>query len=251
MSNSSVTIITATCNSAETIADTLASVSSQDHPAIEHLIIDGKSKDDTLGVVSRFPHVARIVSEKDQGIYDAMNKGIRMASGEIIAILNSDDFYASPDIVSTVARKFEETGCDAVYGDLIYVDKDDTGKVIRRWRSGQYTENAFKWGWMPPHPTLFVRRSVYEKYGLFNLDLGTASDYELMLRLIHKYRIRLAYIPEVMVKMRAGGASNDGVLSRIRANKADRKAWQVNSMTPYWFTLYLKPLRKIPQFIFR
>jgi glycosyltransferase involved in cell wall biosynthesis len=243
-----VSIITATYNSSTTVGHTLSSVNEQDFPNIEHIIVDGQSKDETLNIVSGFPHVTTTISEKDDGIYDAMNKGISMAKGEIIGILNSDDFYAERDVVSQVVKVFMETGCDAVYGDLVYVDKDNVDKVIRYWKAGPYKADAFMWGWMPPHPTLFVSREVYEKYGLFNLDLNTAADYELMLRFIHKNKIRLSYIPRLLVRMRAGGASNNTIVSRLRANRADRAAWTINGLKPYWFTLYLKPIRKLSQF---
>ena len=247
----SVSVITATYNSAGTVADSLESVAGQQDAKIEHIIIDGDSTDSTMSIVRSFPHVTLSISEKDAGIYDAMNKGIRMAKGEIIGILNSDDFYASPRVISEVVSIFEQTGCDAVYGDLVYIDKADTGKILRYWRSGQYRDNAFIWGWMPPHPSLFIRRSIYDAYGSYNLDLGTAADYELMLRMIHKHKIRLAYLPEILVKMRSGGASNMNLASRLRANLADRRAWQVNGIKPFWFTTYLKPLRKLSQFILR
>lgn len=246
-----VSIITATFNSAGTVKDTLASVAGQTYQDIEHIIVDGSSKDNTLEVVRAFPHVARVVSEKDKGIYDAMNKGIGMASGDVIGLLNSDDFYAHPDVIRKVAAAFERSDCEALYGDLVYVDQDNTGKILRYWKAGAYKPNAFKWGWMPPHPTFFVRKEVYEKFGHFSLDLRTAADYELMLRFIHKHGIRISYLPEILVNMRAGGASNASAMSRLRANQADREAWKRNGITPFWFTLYLKPLRKLGQFLFK
>lgn len=246
-----VTIITATYNSSATIEDTLKTVAIQDYPMVEHVIIDGLSKDDTLDKVKRFSHVAKLVSEKDKGIYDAMNKGIALATGDIIGILNSDDFYPSSSILSQVVDLFQQTQCDAVYGDLVYVDKDNTDRVVRYWKSGQYKASAFKWGWMPPHPSFFVRRTLYEEHGLFNLEMKTAADYELMLRMIHKGNAKLAYLPSILVKMRTGGASNQSIANRLRANTDDKKAWQINNVKPYWFTLYLKPLRKITQYIFR
>lgn len=244
-----VSIITVTYNSAATVADTLASVASQTHPDVEHLIIDGVSKDETLAVVSTFPHVAKVISEPDKGIYDAMNKGIGLCTGEIVGILNSDDFYAGDWVLSSVAETFEKTGCDAVYADLQYVDQQNVQKVIRHWKAGAYKKNSFLWGWMPPHPTFFVRRTLYERLGDFSLELRTAADYELMLRFIHKYGVSVEYIPGVMVKMRDGGASNASFEGRLKANKADRKAWEKNGIRPYWFTLYLKPLRKLGQFL--
>ncbi|MFN5646918.1 MAG: glycosyltransferase family 2 protein [Sphingobacteriales bacterium] len=246
-----VSVITATYNSAATVADTLRSVRDQSYPLVEHLIIDGGSKDNTMEIVAGFPHIKQICSEKDRGIYDAMNKGVKRATGDIVGILNSDDFYASENVLREVVDTFEQSGCDAVYGDLQYVDKDDVSKVVRYWRSGPYQQGAFKWGWMPPHPSFFVRHTLYDRCGLFNLDMKTAADYELMLRMIHKEGASLQYLPNVLVKMRTGGASNSSMASRLKANADDRKAWDVNGLTPYWFTMYLKPIRKITQFIFK
>jgi glycosyltransferase len=246
-----ISIITATYNSSATIEDTLESVRTQHYSQIEHLIIDGQSKDDTLGIVKKYPHISQCISEKDKGIYDAMNKGIQMATGDIIGMLNSDDFYAGNQVLEKVAKAFIDTGCDAVYGDLQYVDAQNTDRIVRLWKSGNYQPGDFKWGWMPPHPTFFVRKELYEQFGNFNLHMKTAADYELMLRFIHKNSIRLAYIPEVLVKMRTGGASNNSLASRLRANQEDKQAWVINDLQPYWFTLYLKPLRKITQFIIK
>ena len=246
-----VSVITATYNSAATVADTLRSVRDQSYPLVEHLIIDGGSKDNTMEIVAGFPHIKQICSEKDRGIYDAMNKGVKRATGDIVGILNSDDFYASENVLREVVDTFEQSGCDAVYGDLQYVCKDDVSKVVRYWRSGPYQQGAFKWGWMPPHPSFFVRHTLYDRCGLFNLDMKTAADYELMLRMIHKEGASLQYLPNVLVKMRTGGASNSSLASRLKANADDRKAWDVNGLKPYWFTMYLKPIRKITQFIFK
>lgn len=244
-----VSVITATFNSARTVRDTLVSVRNQDYPIIEHIIIDGGSKDETMAIVSSFPHVAYSQSAPDKGIYDAMNRGLQVASGDVIGILNSDDMYSADDIISRVVSCFLNQETDAVYGDLQYVDSVFTEKVLRHWRSGSYRKGSFKLGWMPPHPTFFVRRDVYEQFGVFRLDMGTAADYELMLRFIHKHGIRLQYIPDVLVKMRAGGASNSKLCSRLKANSEDRKAWQVNGLKPLLVTSFLKPLRKVPQFL--
>jgi glycosyltransferase len=244
-----ISVITATYNSARTVGDTLASVARQTHPHIEHIIVDGLSTDDTLGVVSRFPHVTSVRSEKDKGIYDAMNKGIARASGDIIAILNSDDFYPGDSELARVAEVFESTGCAALYGDLLYVDAVDTDKVIRNWVSGKYKKGAFQFGWMPPHPAFFVKRELYERFGAFNLDLNSAADYELMLRFIHRYDVEPAYLPGVLVKMRVGGQSNKSLKNRLLARKEDRKAWIINNLRPSWYTFYLKPARKLIQFL--
>jgi glycosyltransferase len=243
-----VSIITATYNSAATLQDCLQSVASQTHPSIEHLIIDGASKDETVAVAKAFPHISTIVSERDGGIYDAMNKGIALAQGEIIGILNSDDFYVDEQVIADVVNLFQSSTCDIVYADLQYVDQLDTQKVVRTWKSGLMHAKSFLFGWMPPHPTLFVRRSVYERFGVFNLDLKSAADYEFMLRVLHKEQCTVAYLPRIIVKMRNGGNSNQSIKHRIFANREDKKAWLLNGLQPYFFTLVLKPARKLFQF---
>ena len=244
-----ITIITATYNSAATVRDTLASVQSQNYPDIEHLIIDGASSDATLGIVREFKHVAACHSQKDRGIYDAMNRGISYATGDIVGILNSDDVYVNNTTIASVIQVFAETGADAVYGDLNYVQADDLNKVVRRWRAGAFDRQSFKWGWMPPHPSFFVKRELYEKFGKFNLEFRSAADYELMLRMAYKHQINCAYLPQILVKMRTGGVSNASFKNRIRANREDLRAWQVNDLHPYFFTLLLKPLRKLHQYL--
>lgn len=246
-----ISIVTATYNSAATVADTLACVSRQDHPDIEHIIVDGGSTDETLGIVRNFRHVTKVISGKDKGIYDAMNKGIGLATGDIIGILNSDDIYTDEKVLSSVAAAFADETVMTVYADLQYVHADNLSRVQRTWQSGRFRRKNFYFGWMPPHPTFFVRREVYEQAGLFNLELRSAADYELMLRVLLKLGMSAHYIPRVIVKMRAGGASNSSLKNRIRANKEDRMAWKMNHLKPYFFTLYLKPLRKISQFLIR
>jgi glycosyltransferase involved in cell wall biosynthesis len=246
-----ISIITATLNSAATINETLESIRGQDYPDIEHIIVDGESTDATLGIVREYSHVCKCISEPDKGIYYAMNKGIQLATGEVVGILNSGDVYQDDAVLSRVAERFQREGCEAVYGDLVYVDARDARKVVRYWRAGVYRADAFMWGWMPPHPTFFVRRSLYKKYGGFSLQFKTAADYELLLRFIHKYRISTGYIPEILVRMRNGGASNHSWIHRLQANQDDRRSWTVNGLEPYWFTRYLKPLRKLHQFIWK
>jgi glycosyltransferase involved in cell wall biosynthesis len=206
------------------------------------------SKDNTLQIVNEFAHVAKVVSEKDKGIYDAMNKGVQLATGEVVGILNSDDFYTGPSILTKVAAAFEDPAVEAVYGDLQYVKSTNLQVVTRTWKSGSYKKKYLYYGWMPPHPTFFVRRNIYEKCGLFNTALRSAADYELMLRVLLKYDTRVQYIPEVLVKMRVGGMSNASLKNRFRANKEDEMAWRLNNLRPYFFTTWLKPLRKILQF---
>lgn len=223
----------------------------QDYPHVEHIVMDGGSTDETVAIISSYPHVAKMESSLDKGIYDAMNKGIAVSSGDVIGFLNSDDFYAHSRVLSSVAAVFKNQQVYAVYGDLQYVRNKDVNRVVRHWKAGPYREDAFKWGWMPPHPTLFVRRECFEKWGRFNLAMGTAADYELMLRFIHRYGMKVAYLPDVLVKMRTGGASNASLGARWRANRKDREAWKVNDLTPFWFTLQLKPLRKLTQYIIK
>jgi len=245
-----ISIITVTYNSAQTLEHTIQSVLLQDHPDIEYIIVDGQSTDETLSVIRKYRHkIDHFVSEKDDGLYYALNKGIALATGDIIGILHADDFYIDDHVLSKIATTFEKSGADAVYADLFYVDKDDTEKIVRKWRSGEYKEGKFLWGWMPPHPTFFVKRDIYAKYGAFNTSLRSAADYELMLRFIHKHKIKLAYLPEYIVKMRTGGQSNASIKNRVKANQEDRKAWEMNGLKPYFFTLTLKPLRKIFQFL--
>jgi len=244
-----VSIVTITYNSSKTIVDTIKSVISQTYKDVEFIIIDGASTDDTLTKIKLYSSSINVlISEPDKGIYDAMNKGLSKASGEIVAILNSDDVYSHSFVLEKIVNEFKATNSDGVYADLHYVDSIDTRKIVRRWKSGVYRDNSFLYGWMPPHPSFFVKRKVYEKYGKFNTILKSAADYELMLRFIHKYKIKISYLPEVLVNMRIGGASNGSLKNRIKANLEDRKAWELNGIKPYFFTLILKPLRKLTQF---
>lgn len=244
-----ISIITITYNSAATVEQTIRSVVSQSYPHVEYLIIDGQSTDDTLTIVKRYQDkISVVVSEKDQGLYDALNKGIALATGDVIGILHSDDFYLHDRVLQNYADVFLKQKPDAVYSDLYYVDKNDTDKIIRKWKSGEYRPGSFINGWMPPHPTFFVKKEIYLRYGTFNLSFKSAADYELMLRFIHKHRIKVAYLPEYTVKMRVGGKSNKNIKNRVNANLEDRRAWEINQLKPRFYTLYLKPLRKLLQF---
>jgi len=243
-----VSIITITYNSGATLKDTIESVVNQSYGDIEYIIVDGKSTDNSLSIIESYTDkISKVISEKDQGLYDALNKGIALATGDLIGIIHSDDFYTNKFVIEKIVKSIEENNSDAVYADLYYVDKVDTNKIFRKWKSGNYKDGQFLNGWMPPHPTFFVKRSCYEKFGSFNLSFVSAADYELMLRFIHKHKINLSYLPEFIVKMRVGGKSNVTLKNRIRANKEDRKAWIVNGLNPKFYTLYLKPLRKIIQ----
>lgn len=245
-----VSIITVCYNSATTIEDTIRSVLSQSYQDIEYIIIDGESSDNTMDIVKRYQdRISKVVSEKDRGIYDAINKGIKLSSGSIVGILNADDFYIDTCVIGEVVNKIKSEKVDSLYSDLYYVDAINTNKIIRNWKSGEYNRKNFLFGWMPPHPTFFVKREVYEKYGLFNLTLKSAADYELMLRFLFKNNISACYHPRPLVRMRMGGVSNSSLWNRIEANKEDRKAWKLNQLKPYPFTLILKPLRKLKQFL--
>jgi glycosyltransferase involved in cell wall biosynthesis len=252
-----ISVVTVCYNAAHTLADAVDSVLGQtsDPSApleLEYIVVDGGSTDGTLDLLARYRNrIATLISEPDNGLYDAMNKGIKAATGEVVAILNADDVYASTDVLARVADTFRDSGAEAVYGDLNYVTADDLSKVTRRWNAGPYTPGAFRRGWMPPHPALFVRRACYDRWGLFTLSLRSAADYELMLRFIHRHGMTLAYLPETLVLMRAGGVSNASLKHRIRAHREDWKAWRMNGFHPSLFTLLAKPLRKLPQFLSR
>lgn len=248
--NPKVSIITVCYNSAKTIEDTIQSVVNQTYDNIEYIVIDGVSTDDTLNIVNKYKdQITTIICKKDKGIYDAINKGIGLATGDIIANLNSDDFYIDCNVIADVVTTFEKEKTDTLYADLYYVDAVDTNKIVRYWKSKQYKEGLFLKGWMPPHPTFFVKKEVYQKYGLFDLQFKSAADYEIMLRFIHRYKTSIAYLPRVIVKMRVGGVSNASLKNRIKANKEDRRAWEVNGLKPHAFTLIFKPLSKLLQFV--
>lgn len=243
-----VSVITITYNSEATLVDTIESVVNQTYGNIEYIIVDGGSTDNTLSIVDTYgDKISKVVSEKDHGLYDALNKGIGMATGDVIGIIHSDDFYTGNSVIEKIAHAISESQADAAYADLYYVDKHNTDKIFRKWKSGAYTHGMFLHGWMPPHPTFFAKKACYDKFGSFNLGLVSAADYELMLRFIHKHRIKLAYVPEFIIKMRVGGKSNVSLKNRIRANNEDRKAWRINGLKPNPLTLYMKPLRKIIQ----
>jgi glycosyltransferase len=248
-SNPKISIITVSFNSQSTIKHTIQSVASQDYQNKEYILIDGASTDWTLDIISFLKDkINYFVSEKDNGIYNAMNKGIKASSGDIIGILNSDDFYSNNEVLSKVANIFEETDCDCLYGDLVYVDKGDARKIVRYWKSGEFSKRKLRMGWMLPHPTFFVKKEIYEKYGLYNLKLKTAADYEMILRLLHNDSIKVEYLPEILIKMRIGGESNSSFLNRLKGNYEDNLAWDMNNLRKPPFIRFLKPLRKIKQF---
>lgn len=247
----SISIITVAKNSASTIKDCIQSVVGQDYP-VEQILVDGYSTDNTLEIMRKYSsRGSKIISEPDRNHFDAMNKGLDLATGDIIAILNSDDYFAHSGVLSKVVRVFENPAVESCYGDIVYVDRVNTSKIVRYWRSGYYEEKRFYHGWMPPHPTFFARRTLYEKYGGFNLNTGLSADYELMLRFLFKNRISAEYIPEVMVVMRTGGQGNVSLRNRWRANRWDKSAWKVNGLKPRPWTMITKPLSKLGQYLFK
>lgn len=226
-----ISIITATYNSDKTIIDCLKSVFSQTYKNFELIIIDGKSSDCTLNYISSYSSLVRIYSEKDEGIYDAMNKGISLATGDIIAILNSDDLYYSNDVLENVVSEFEnDENLDIVYGNLVYVDQVNTNKIKRKWVSKDFYNNFFEEGNVPPHPSLFLKRGVYEKSGNFNLEFKLAADYEFMLRIFKKHNFNSKYINKCFVRMRLGGATNKSILNIFKQNVEIFKAWKENNL---------------------
>lgn len=244
-----ITIITPTYNSAATVEHTIQSILEQSYSEIEYIVVDGGSTDGTQEIIQSYgDQIAHFISEPDKGLYDAMNKGIWLASGAVVGILNSDDFYHDRDVLKTVINTFQKKQVDSVYGDLQYVDPAETTKVTRHWESGPYKANNFLYGWMPPHPTFFVRRKLYEEFGMFDTSLSSSADYELMLRFLYRYKATSYYIPKVLVRMRAGGVSNASFRHRLRANREDRLAWEINDLQPKFFTTWMKPVRKIGQF---
>ncbi len=245
-----ISIITVVYNGVSTIEDCIESVLLQTYNDIEYIVIDGCSDDGTQAVIAKYSNrIQKIISEPDAGIYDAMNKGLTVATGEYIAFLNADDFYYRPDRVEKMVTLLEKNNLEAGYADLLYVHRNDKTKITRYWQAGKYQGNNFLFGWMPPHPTFVAKRICYNRFGGFNLSLGSAADYELMLRFVHKNKIKIGYLNLPMVVMRAGGVSNQSTKNRLEANKNDRKAWALNGLKPYFFSLMLKPIRKIGQFL--
>ena len=239
-----ISIITVAFNAADTIADTLNSVASQTYGDIEHILVDGASTDTTLDVVKRHgKHLSHLISEPDQGIYDAMNKGIKRATGDIIGLLNADDVYRDETIITKVVDTMNSGRLDALYGDVLFFSDDEPEKTKRRYRSNHFSPDKIAWGWMPAHPSLFLRHSVYERVGLFKTDYVIAGDYEFVARAFHGGDLRHRYLPEVLVKMRIGGVSTGGWRNSLVLNREVLRACQENDID----TNILKILSKYPR----
>jgi glycosyltransferase len=245
------TVITVTYNSAKTIVEALDSVARQTHPEIEHIIIDGGSTDGSLALISAHgARISRVISEPDHGIYDAMNKGLQIASGEFVGFLNSDDTLASDNTIKQLADVAAAQRPDAMFGDLVYVDPTRRQPVVRYWHAGEYSLSKLRRGWMPPHPTLYVRRDVIGRIGPFDARLKIAADYEFMLRLLSVPKLKVAYIPQVLVRMRLGGASNRSIAAMLNKSREDLAALRKHHVGGL-AALLLKNLRKLPQFWWR
>lgn len=248
-----ISIITASYNSAKTLRDTIESVLNQTYDNIEYIIIDGGSKDNTLDIVkeyeSKFNGRLKWISEKDNGIYDAMNKGIGLASGEVVGILNSDDFYTDNNVVSEIIDCFESNNIDSLFANLYFVKQDDISKIVRVWKSSPYYNNAFSKGWHPSHPTFYVKNEIYKKYGVFDLNFDVSADFELMLRFIEKYKISTYYLDRFTVKMRYGGESTGSISKIIIGNKNILKAFKKNGIKVSVFYPIIRLVPKVLEFI--
>jgi glycosyltransferase len=244
-----LSIVTAVRNRAGTIGGSIASTLGQTGVDLELVVQDGASTDGTLAEIARFddPRIA-LVSERDAGLYDALNRGIARARGDVVGLMHSDDWFAAPDVLARVARAFDDPAVDGVYGDLDYVAVADPARIVRRWRAGAYDPGRLRWGWMPPHPTLYLRRRVYDRWGAFDTGFRIAADYEAMLRYLVRGGVRLAYVPEVLVKMRLGGESNRSLGRILLKSREDLRAMRRHGIGGAG-TLAAKNLRKLGQFL--
>jgi len=244
-----ISVITVSYNNCGTLADTLNSVAAQSHPDVEHIIIDGGSKDGTAALLAQWQQrLGPVVSEPDRGIYDAMNKGLALATGDYIGFLNADDVYADPSSLSRLHHAMLAETPDFCYGDLVYVRPNDLDHVVRRWTSGSFDSERLRQGWMPPHPTFYVRRNALPPGKCFDATMRIAADYEFMLGMMTRPGISAAYVPEVLVRMRTGGASNRSLGALWRKSREDLRAMRRHRVGGL-ATLLAKNLRKIPQFL--
>jgi len=246
-----ISLITVCYNSRETIAETLESVKQQDYPNIEYILIDGGSTDGCLEIIKAYRDIiAHFVSEPDQGIYDGINKGIKLATGDVLGLLHADDTFSNSTVLGKIAALFEQKDADCVYGDLVYVSRNAPERVVRYWKSGVYKRSKLRLGWMPPHPTFYTKRIYFEKFGLYDRSFKIAADYDLMLRFLGRHSLNALYLPEVMVKMKVGGVSNKSINHIITKSIEDIRALKINKIGSF-FTLIIKNISKIYQFIYR
>jgi glycosyltransferase len=244
-----ISVVTTTYNSAGSLADCLDSVASQTYAELEHIVIDGASRDGSQEILDKHrTSLARLVSEPDEGVYFGLNKGIVCSTGDIVGFLHADDVYQHSGVLETVASAFEDPSVEAVYGDLVYVDRHDLRHVVRRWHAGEFKRERLRWGWMPPHPTLYMRRSLYERFGVFDTRYRIAADYDLMLRVLSHTSGRILYLPQVLVRMRMGGVSNQSLRHVVRKSWEDYRVLRANRIGGLR-ALAWKNLSKVHQFV--
>jgi glycosyltransferase len=247
-----ISVLTVSYNAEKYLDATINSVLSQSYPNVEYIIIDGNSSDNTVSIIKKYEDkITRWVSEKDRGMFDALNKGISMATGDVIGMLHTDDFYPNTEVLKQVAAAFEQSDAEVVYGDLEYVHPTETDKVYRNWKGKSFRRNRFLWGWMPAHTTFYIKKNTISRFGEYNLDFKTAADYEFMLRYLYKNKVKAHYLPILLVKMRTGGMSNSNIKNRIAANKNDRLAMKANGIPFPFIVSLLKPLSKLHQYLFK
>ena len=242
-----ISIITVCFNAASTIEQTIKSVLAQSYSDFEYIVVDGGSRDETVKILEKYKNQIRYISEKDNGIYDAMNKGVKMANGDVIGVIGADDFYPNTGVLAKVAEAFKDNDTDSAYGDVKFVDPENTDKIVRFWKDETYNRKNWLKGWMPPHIAFYLKKSAYERFGVYKTEFTCAGDYELMLRMLYKNNLSSQYIPSVLMTMRVGGTSNASLKHRYVANMEDRRAWKINNIKPKWYTLWWKPISKIGQ----
>ncbi len=243
-----ISIITVCYNGGKTIEKTIQSVLSQTYENIEYIIIDGMSKDNTLEIINRYRHnISQLVSEKDKGMYDALNKGITLATGDIVGILNADDVFASNNIVTEIGNSFKNSDADAIIADVAFINKG--GNIIRSYSAKHWNPNKFVWGFMPPHPSFYCKRALFSRLGYYRSDFQIAADYELLIRFIYKSKIKYIYLPLLMVLMNTGGKSTNGIKSNIIINKEIKYACELNGLKTNYLKLYSKYFIKIFEFL--
>jgi len=247
-----VSIVTATYNCGRTLRASLDSLARQTYRKIEHVIVDGASTDDTLRLIENYAenvdYEVKLISEPDEGVYDALNKGIKLATGDVVGLLHSDDMFASDRVIERIVEVLSSNEYDGCYGDIVYVDREDTSKMVRYWKAGKYNRKKLLLGWMPPHPTCFLKRSVYERFGLFDTSYKIAADYDFMVRILYTGGVRLAYIPEVITIMRSGGMSNKSLKNRILVLRENYAVMKKHGL-PAFRALLVRTLSRIPQFV--
>lgn len=243
-----VSVITVCYNAVSTIASTIISLINQDYDNIEYIVIDGASTDGTTEIIKKYQdYISIYISEPDKGIYDAINKGIKLATGEIIGMLHANDCFASNHILSLIADTMQQKNVDAVYGNLVFTNI--YGKVVRKWKSNPCSRLLLELGWMPPHPTFYLKKTSYNQYGNYRLDFSSAADYELIIRMLYRYKIKTCYVDIIFIKMLTGGLSNKNILNHVTGNRNDLKAMKMHGLYAPFIAILFKPLQKIFQYL--